>query len=75
LRGDISAATICANSPFIAYGAFGSSITTGTELFTDTALTSPLIGYNFIEQDGGSGEIFEIGGGNGVIGLSTGLFC
>jgi hypothetical protein len=67
--------TICSVSPITVYVAYGDTITTGTELFSNSSLSSPLIGYDYITEDSGSGDIFEIGSGTAVIGINTGTFC
>ena len=73
VRVDTNLFSICGQTPINVFTAFGYTITTGTEVFADPSLTTYLINYNYIA--GASGEIFEIGLGTGVIGVSTGTFC
>ena len=67
VRAGISLLTICAETPQDVYTAFGNTITTGTEVFSNTSLTIPFIGADFIVNVA-VGDIFEIGSGNGIIG-------
>lgn len=62
---------VCAGSPSIVYltGTFG----TGVGVYTNSTLTSPLLGYDFISFEGG--EIYEINPANGVVGIGTGNLC
>lgn len=65
---------ICTQSPITVYTALGYTITTGTAVFTDSSLTTYLTGWNYILEVG-SGEVFDIGSGTGVIGVTTSNFC
>jgi hypothetical protein len=66
--------TLCGSLPITVFTYFGSTITTGTELFTTSSLLVPLIGYNYLVEET-SGDIYTIGSGNGVIGMPTGFIC
>ena len=66
--------SICSQSFITVYTALGYTITTGTAVFTDSSLTTYLINYNYILEVG-SGEVFAIGSGTGVIGTTTGNSC
>ena len=65
---------LCGSLPITVFTYFGSTITTGTELFTTSSLLVPLTGYNYLVEEG-SGDIYTIGSGNGVIGMPTGFIC
>jgi hypothetical protein len=65
---------LCSETPITVYTYFGSTITTGTELFTSSSLTTPLLGYNYLVEEG-SGDIYNIASGSGVIGMPTGFIC
>ena len=64
---------ICTQSPINVFTSLGATITTGTAVFTNNSLTTYLTGYNYIAP--ASGEVFEIGSGTGVIGITTSNFC
>jgi hypothetical protein len=74
VQTDISTATICSSALVTVYTAFGATITTGTEVFTTSSLTIPYIGADYI-VDTLVLDIYQIGSGNGVVGISTGLSC
>lgn len=75
LRIDFSSQpTLCGVTPTTVFTYFGSTITTGTELFTTSSLSTPLIGYNYLVEET-SGDIYAIGSGNGLIGMPTGFIC
>ena len=65
---------LCGSLPITVFTYFGSTITTGTELFTTSSLLVPLTGYNYLVEEI-SGDIYAIGSGNGVIGMPTGFIC
>lgn len=57
--------------------ASGQTLTTGTTIYTDTALTTPLTGYIYI-VDGNSTPgktIYNLDNSTGVVGSSTGNSC
>lgn len=66
--------SICAEPLNTVYTAFGSTITTGTAIFTDSALMTPLVGYTYI-VDPQSLEIFEIDNVTGIVGTDTLTTC
>lgn len=66
---------ICYEVPITVYTAYGYGINTGTQVFSNSSLTTPLIGYDYITQVAGPGDIYEIGSGTSVIGINTGTLC
>jgi hypothetical protein len=46
-------------------------------VYSDSALTNPLLTYNFIGAipPVGVGDVFEINAASGVIGIYTGISC
>jgi hypothetical protein len=66
--------TMCSQSQqtvyIISFGAF----TTGTTVYSDAALTTPLTGNIYISEVI-SGTIWNINSSTGVIGTSTGIIC
>jgi Tfp pilus assembly protein PilW len=71
VRTSVSALTVCAQTPQTVYTAFGNTIITGTSVFTNTFLTLPLLGADFI-VDVLIGDIYNISSGNGQIGSAAG---
>ena len=65
---------ICLLNPVDVYTAFGDTITTGTQVFTDTSLTTPLTGYEYIVNAGG-GIRYNMDELTGIIGSDTGNVC
>jgi hypothetical protein len=74
IRANNNETIVCAQTPQNVYVAQGSTITTGTQVFTNTFLTTPLLGADFI-VDVAIGDIYNISSGNGQIGSATGNFC
>ena len=74
VRTGLSLLTICAQTSYDVYVAQGSTITTGTQVFTNIYLTIPLIGADFI-VDVAVGDVYNISSGNGQIGSATGDLC
>jgi hypothetical protein len=66
---------VCDQALQSVYTVYGYTLTTGTAIFTDTELTMPLIGYDYIVEPSAGGEIWQITSGYGVITTSTGYFC
>lgn len=50
------------------------AIAAGITVYSDSGLTTPLTGFNFI-LGGLGGEVFSIDSTTGIVGLSTGLTC
>src|SRR5574343_98921 len=73
-RKSVLAANICSELEQSLYTAVGDSFTTGTTVYTDPALTTPLVGYNFISELI-TGIVYEINSTTGVIGINTGSSC
>lgn len=65
--------TICGNVWPVWIDAAYTDVIPGITVYTDTALTIPLTGFNFIGSL--AGTIFNINSGTGVVGSSTGLTC
>lgn len=65
---------ICSATPTIVYTAFGEGITTGTIVYTDSLLNTPITGDNYI-LDPFSLIIYNINTSTGLIGASTGVTC
>lgn len=74
VRYDTSIGTVCTQSEQIVYTASGASFTTGDTVYTDAALTSPLVGFNYISELV-AGIIYNLDSGTGVIGTGTGSSC
>lgn len=45
---------------------------TGTTMYTDSLLTTPLTGFIYISEDGGDGTIYDLNSGTGVVGDPAG---
>jgi hypothetical protein len=64
--------SICGQTPVTLYSS--SPFGTGVTMYTDSNLTTPVTGYLYISQSA-SGNIYEIGFNNGVVGIDTTLTC
>lgn len=69
-----SLGAVCAEPTNTVYTASGGTIFTGNIVYTDSALTSPLLGYDYISE-GVSFEIYNVNALTGEIGAGTGNFC
>lgn len=66
--------SVCSTTDLTVYTSLGSSFTSGDTVYTDTALTTPLLGYDYISELA-SGTVWNINSGTGIIGTSTGNTC
>lgn len=65
---------VCGALEFTVYTIVGASFTTGDTVYSDSGLTTPLVGFNFIVELI-TGTIYNINSGTGVIGAPTGNSC
>lgn len=70
----VSLVSVCAEPADTVYTAAGGSISSGNTVYTDSALTTPLVGYDYISE-GVAFEIHNLNSGTGVVGIGTGNFC
>jgi hypothetical protein len=68
------AGTLCSTPAVTVYTATGESFSSGTTVYSDAALTTPLTGYSFISELV-AGTIYNINSGTAVIGTPTGDAC
>lgn len=64
---------VCGLDEVIYISSIHSDIDVGVDVFTDSGLTSPLLGQNYIKNS--FGQIFHINASTGRVGASTGIFC
>lgn len=69
-----SIGAVCATPSVIVYTASGASFTTGDTVYTDSGLTTPLLGFDYISELV-SGTVYAINSGTGIIGANTGNTC
>ena len=67
-------ADICAESPVAVWISGGTSIATGVFVYTDAGGTIPLAG-NYVTDDTGAGDIFNLNGATGEVLTDTGDDC
>lgn len=65
---------ICEQVDFFAYTST-MLITPGLILYEDSALTNPVTGYSFVDDFYGSGIVYNLNSGSGLIGSNTGQSC
>lgn len=66
--------TVCTQPPITIYTPFGQTIVTGTIIYLDALLTTPIVGSTFIVQPGTNG-IFALDPLSGQVGAYTGSIC
>jgi hypothetical protein len=70
-----STGLLCAGFPANLYWMGpGAALVPGNTMYTDSGLTTPVTGFNFISDSVGT-EIFNIDSGTGVVGTTTGSGC
>lgn len=70
-----SVEVICAATPTAIYTTFPQTITTGIIIYTDSGLTTPLTGYDYIVANDITKAIHHIDSLTGVVGAATIVFC
>lgn len=66
---------MCTDQPSEVYTEYGGIISTGQQLYDDNTLTSPLTGSDYIAENFGGANIYNLNSVTGVIGTTTGSTC
>lgn len=66
--------TICAQPGITVYTPFGQTIVTGTIVYSDAGLTTPVVGSTYIVNPT-TNAIYNLGVGDGLVGTFTTIFC